>query len=159
MPIKARRNIPDPIGQLMLRGQLFWSMTEKRGLCRIWTHAVNEHGYGVFHYYDETGKKHQIKAHRAAYILYNSVWLSDNQIVMHSCDNPACVEPRHLVVGTQADNLADMTVKRRRRRRFTEDEAKAIRASDETCYALAKRYNVSSGVIWNIKQGNTYHAD
>lgn len=52
-------------------------------------------------------------AHRTAY----EAWVgpvSDKQVVMHSCDNPPCINPAHLRAGTQADNLADMTAKGRR---------------------------------------------
>jgi transposase-like protein len=48
----------------------------------------------------------QVSAHRAAYIVHNGP-IPDGYVVRHACDNPPCVEPTHLLVGTHADNEAD----------------------------------------------------
>jgi hypothetical protein len=52
-------------------------------------------------------------AHRKAYELANNVTLSSTQYVCHACDNPRCINPAHLWVGTQADNIQDMIAKGR----------------------------------------------
>lgn len=53
--------------------------------------------------------------HRIAYIQHHGLSLEDikDKVVMHSCDNPPCINPAHLKLGTQADNMSDMTVKGR----------------------------------------------
>lgn len=54
-----------------------------------------------------------IEAHRAAYMIHNNVQLTKDDIVMHSCDNPGCVNIKHLSVGTHNDNVQDRVSKNR----------------------------------------------
>lgn len=76
--------------------------------------------------------------------------------VCHRCDNPSCVNPDHLFVGTQADNVADMFAKRRDGKsgaKLSADEIAAIRSSSEQQSALARRYGVVPTTISNIRKG------
>jgi len=68
--------------------------------CHIWTGAHNEGGYGKF---DAFGDQY---AHRVAYKLYNGD-IPQGLHVRHICDNPGCVNPSHLILGTAKDNMAD----------------------------------------------------
>lgn len=71
--------------------------------CHLWNGLKNYKGYGSFGFGDNyrmTG------AHRVAYILYVGS-VPDGMVVMHSCDNPACVNHRHLSIGSIADNTRD----------------------------------------------------
>lgn len=77
------------------------------GECWIWTGARMRYGY--FQY----GKK-LIGAHRVAWELRNGP-IPDGLYVLHRCDNPPCVRPDHLFLGTAADNTADMVAKGRYR--------------------------------------------
>jgi len=79
----------------------------------IWTGCANKQGYGYF------GYKHQDKvrirmAHRVSYGISNGNTPSDKYI-LHKCDNPRCVNPSHLWVGDQMDNVHDMIAKGRAR--------------------------------------------
>ncbi len=80
--------------------------------CWEWRGAKNEHGYGVIG--KGGGKKSgNIKAHRLSYQIFRHANLAREQFICHRCDNPPCVNPDHLFVGTQRDNIADMIAKGR----------------------------------------------
>jgi hypothetical protein len=87
----------------------FWQRSEGSGQCLVWTGAVNEDGYGLVGY---QGRGYA--AHRLAWILAHGP-IPIGQCVLHRCDNPPCVRPDHLWLGTHADNMADMRRKGRRR--------------------------------------------
>jgi len=90
----------------------FYSMTElSDNGCLVWTGATNKDGYGT--------KRHLGKimlAHRVSYLLMVSD-IDDGMCVLHSCDNPPCVHPDHLFLGTHQDNMDDMNKKGRRYRK------------------------------------------
>jgi hypothetical protein len=74
--------------------------------------VVNKDGYGSIRK-TEGGIKKQYLAHRLSYAEANNVELNSNQVIMHSCDVPNCVNPRHLSLGTHADNSRDKVSKGR----------------------------------------------
>lgn len=74
--------------------------------------VVNHDGYGSIRK-QEGGVKKQYLAHRLSYAEVNNVELVREQVVMHSCDVPNCFNPRHLSVGTHADNSRDKVSKGR----------------------------------------------
>ena len=76
--------------------------------CHTWLASRGTAGYGQFKLYDAT-----IGAHRAAYMLYIGP-IPEGLYVCHECDNKLCVNPEHLFVGTQKDNMRDMDRKGRR---------------------------------------------
>lgn len=77
--------------------------------CWNWT-ASRRHGYGQFSLGGVLGTMEQ--AHRVAYTLYIGV-IPDGMCILHSCDNPSCVNPQHLWVGSRADNNMDRDQKDR----------------------------------------------
>lgn len=88
----------------------FWSKVDKSGgedACWIWTGCTGR-GYG------------QIKWGRGMIVSHRIVWIltygdiPNSLLVLHKCDNPPCVNPQHLFLGTQSDNMKDMFHKKRR---------------------------------------------
>jgi hypothetical protein len=74
--------------------------------CWEWLLSKDDYGYGRFL---------QLKAHRVSYCIHNNLSeIPDGYEVCHSCDNPACVRPDHLWLGTHSDNMQDMIAKGRR---------------------------------------------
>lgn len=143
--------------QEALHSARFWSRVNvgNAGDCWPWSGSTNANGYGVF-----AGEK----AHRVAYQQFNGE-IPEGMIVMHRCDNPSCVNPSHLAMGTQADNVRDCIEKGRRndlrghlhpRARFTPDQIRAIRTSGKMGKELAGEYGTSRSVISQIRTYVTY---
>ena len=85
----------------------FWEKVDKTGNCWIWTAACMTNGYGQI--WD--GSKDR-GAHRISWILHNGP-IPNNLHVLHKCDNPPCVRPDHLFLGTPIDNMLDAKAKGR----------------------------------------------
>lgn len=75
--------------------------------CWNWTAYKDEHGYGTFWF-----NNIMTKAHRVSFELYVDP-IPKGMYILHTCDNPSCVNPLHLRVGTQQDNMDDMHSKGR----------------------------------------------
>lgn len=105
-------SITQQIAQAYLNNWIkhFWDKVEKTESCWIWKGTVNRHGYGRVAVLHHTGA---FVAHRVAYEICTGEILTPEQVLMHTCDNPSCVNPDHLQPGTQADNMADMRSKGR----------------------------------------------
>lgn len=87
----------------------FWSKVDRIvDGCWIWTGTKMGRGYGSFRFNGRpTG------AHRISWMLANGKLPSSSKVIMHSCDNPACVNPGHLSEGTQSQNVRDCVTKGR----------------------------------------------
>lgn len=139
----------------------FWQIA---GKCRkfkpCWSWQGKSHdGYGDAPF--RINRRIERRAHRVAFFLSTGID-PIGQVVRHSCDNPICCNPKHLLIGTSADNVADRVKRKRSTRGSAHPCAKlqamqvlAIRArlsEGETCASLAKEFRVSSALISGIKR-------
>jgi hypothetical protein len=147
----------------------FWSKVDKPSPeeCWLWLGSTDSHGYGSFG--DKKGNQwHGFPAHRVAWELTNGP-IPDGQIACHRCDNPPCVNPRHLFLGTDLDNVRDMDAKGRRvsaraekvgSTKLTWDQVRAIRVEYRpwkvSMHKLAARYGVHHTVILDIIHNRTW---
>jgi hypothetical protein len=135
--------------------------------CWLWTAARDPNGYGRI---NGDRRNRGVLAHRLSYQLYRGP-IPPGMYVLHRCDNPSCVRPGHLFLGTQADNVADMNAKRRHWR-FADAPEKAclavklswravrtIRrrvAAGEVQRRLAREYGVSPATLCRIIKGKAW---
>ena len=88
----------------------FWSKVDKTEECWNWTGAIGSTGYG---HINEGGKRGKIlTSSRVSYEIHFGK-IQDGLFVLHKCDNPKCVRPDHLFLGTNKDNMHDMIGKGR----------------------------------------------
>lgn len=122
--------------------------------CWIWTATIGPKGYGRF----GLGGKNAI-APRVSHMLYIGEILP-GLCVLHSCDNPICVNPDHLRQGTQKENAADMVSRGRHKGkgRLNRAQVEAIRADTRILTAIAADYGVTFQNIYAIQQGRSWKA-
>ena len=144
----------------------FWARVERGDGCWEWRGTRRRDGYGQLMV---NGKL--IRAHRLAYELSVGP-IPPGLSVCHRCDNPPCVRPDHLWLGSRAENLADMTAKGRRRHfmgrpqagslnhnaKLTEDDIRVMRlmASQYTQRAIAERFGIGRANVSLIIRGKTW---
>lgn len=136
--------------------QRFWRYVKKTPTCWLWTGTIHRR-YGAFHIIKD-GKFVGIKAHRYSYKIHSGE-IPDGFFVLHRCDNPPCVNPAHLWVGTAFDNMRDMVNKGRCKPpithtpvKLTTEIVKEIRKNylKGKRQNFPKKYGVSSCTIWHI---------
>lgn len=125
---------------------------DKNG-CWLWMRAMMRNGYGL--------KWHREKfdgAHRVSWLIHHGE-IPSGISVLHRCDVKKCVNPEHLFLGTQKENLLDMAIKGRTTSRFTETEVRAMkkmRLSGKTLRAIGSVFGVRKQTIHEIVSGHTW---
>lgn len=131
----------------------FWSKVNKTETCWLWTASTRE-GYGLF---SLEGKK--ISAHRLSYTIANPEVDIKYRQIRHMCDNPPCVNPKHLVIGTAKDNSDDKMQRQRHNFTFSDEQIKDIRSREVTytmCRDLAEEFDCDPRAIKEILDGTRY---
>jgi HNH endonuclease len=132
----------------------FWERTTRRPPlpgqaigCLCWTGTIRKRdGYGQVGW----GRNNLLKPHRVAFEFTRGVVLTSNEHVLHSCDNPPCVEPSHLRIGTHRDNMADMA-KRGRHHKLRGDSAPWSKLNSEAVRIIrAKEGEISTAALGEL---------
>jgi len=127
--------------------------------CWLWIGTTGRRGYGQIKH----GYRTRL-AHRVSYELFRGA-VAPAQSVCHRCDNPSCVNPEHLFLGTADDNNKDKAAKGRAWRpagachpsaKLTEADAIAILQSTESGKAVAARYGVHPSTVSEIRSGRKW---
>jgi len=144
----------------------FWNKVDRQGPedCWMWQAATYDGGYG--HYWNGSD---MMPAHQAAYFYEHGEKPDD--IIMHLCDEPGCVNPSHLAAGDQEENMSDASNKGRMANgeshpdaELTEDDVRKIRkkykAGGVTYSELAEEYDVHETTIgWIVRRKSWQHVD
>jgi len=142
--------------------------------CWMWSGARKNCRRGTHRYGWVTFNGKQMSAHRAVWILFYGE-IENGKVICHRCDEPGCVNPDHLFIGTQADNVVDMIVKGRNRvgsavrksdgrpvrSKLSDNDialVRSLRALGVWQKDIAKNFNVSQSCISNILNGKSAYA-
>ena len=154
----ARRSRDELISAIASRCQ-----TNDSG-CMIWSGAKNSSGYGRISAFGKV-----MTTHRVSYLLHKGE-IPESVCVCHTCDNRLCVNPDHLWLGSQSENLKDAVKKGRMYRpdtrgfrngntKLTTKDVSQIRilvAAGDLKYIVAKKFNVSPSTVTNLINFNTW---
>jgi len=164
---------PRPPGKPANTPDVLWSKVDKRGEdeCWNWMGYKNEDGYGRVQI-----KEWAYFAHRVIFNLVNPGIIELNApksydetgFLLHTCDNPSCCNPKHLWVGTHAENMADKVAKNRQNK-FPADtgprckltmqqarEARKLRKEGIPTRELARRFGISLPSMKTLIRGDSY---
>lgn len=143
----------------------FWPKVERGspGDCWEWTAKKSKEGYGSI--WDGSVRK-LVLSHRLSFELHKGE-IPEGMVVQHDCDNPGCVNPDHLTLGTHKTNADDKMSKGRWKptglrgeqianARLTESQVRQIKRMTGTHDAVAAKFGVCAATIWNIRTGRTW---
>jgi len=134
--------------------------------CWLWQGQIMSNGYGGI----SRGKRHEgrVSAHRAAVEIMTGKRVPSDKVVMHLCDNPTCVNPKHLKVGSYQENTQDMIDKGRHRffaplgeengvSKLNPEKVTYIRTQGhKTHAALGRELDVGASCIRSVRDGRTW---
>jgi hypothetical protein len=138
----------------------FWHNTKRVGSCLEWCGAKDKNGYGKL-----TIEYKTVRAHRAAY-LWSRGTIPIGFCILHKCDNPPCVRPSHLYIGTLSDNTNDAYKRGRLSKRgekhhlarLTESSVRKIKKQKGkgSVWDVAESYGVSHWTIYDVWRGRSW---
>jgi len=131
-----------------------WVMPEPNSGCWLWLGSCGAQHYGQFQFHGQV-----YVTHRISWMLHNGP-IPDGLFILHKCDNPPCVNPQHLFLGTKKDNKLDCIAKDRHVRgernpwaKLTESKVREIRElwqQGSTQTQIAKDFSMDLKHIWSI---------
>lgn len=134
-----------------------WTVLESG--CWEWNGPRNQDGYGIYPTMVGDKRFGERRAHRLAYLAWKGP-ITQSQLVRHHCDNPPCINPDHLDLGTHSDNMNDAKERGRNARgeshgmsKLTESDVLAIRdasASGESYRSISARYGLNKFTVGKI---------
>jgi len=151
------------------RGSLeerFWGRVQRStpDCCWEWTGGTNDRGYGQIGDGDRI-----LYAHRLSYEWYHNVTLERSDIVRHTCDNPPCVNPHHLLIGTHQDNSDDKMRRGRDRKALGTENGRSkltpaqaleidalIREGGMSLRAISRQFGIGVNTVIALKKGITW---
>lgn len=159
----------------------FWSKVQMGALgdCWIWlgaktqsTKRTSGHGYGNFNV-RHSGSRSGYRTWRAHRFAFNLTYgpFDENLTILHTCDNPSCVNPYHLKAGTSFDNMQDMVKKGRNKSprfkgaecpwaKLSINQVNEIRnCSGKSQKSIAEIYGISQAMVSKIKNGKCWGAE
>lgn len=161
---------------------VFWSHVwrEEESKCWLWSAALYKDGYGNHRLKFDDNVYRCRKASRLAWAFTNDRWPGQNEVVMHTCDNRKCCNPKHLRLGTNNENMKDMADKGRassgdghysrtnpeklaRGSRVASSKLKEhqvarikwmlLQTPKPSLQSIADEYGMSKSLIWSISKG------
>lgn len=135
----------------------YWLKVDKRGPddCWYWTGSIDRKGYGQIRAFNTL-----IYAHRLAVVLDGR---DPGECALHKCDTPLCCNPSHIFAGDRKANALDAISKGRNSRgmvhghsKLTDDDVRAIRASDEPGRVLSARHGISQGCVSMVRNRKSW---
>lgn len=139
-------------------------MPEPNTGCWIWIGGSGHYGYGAFYF--RPPRKMEF-AHRVSYTLYRGE-IPEGKHILHTCDNPFCVNPDHLFIGTPLDNMRDK-MKKGRHVAWKSDECNLSKLTTSKVLEIKKlikdglnnrqignMFDVIPETIWHIRHGKTW---
>ena len=139
----------------------FWTRVNVKDIDQCWPWLLGTYtsGYGQL-----TWKGKGQRAHRVAYLLTYGMW--PDPVGRHTCDNPICCNPHHIIPGTPKQNSQDKIIRGRQPKgveiklsKLTDKDVVAIlqqRAQGDSLKTIAKRFKVSFGTVGHITQNRTW---
>jgi len=145
-----------------------WERIDRVGDCWVFTGMKTNKGYGKIRVGSRTdGTRKMVSSHRLSWELTNGK-IPDGMHVLHRCDNPSCINPAHLFLGSNQDNMSDMANKGRSRKsigvlnpsvKLTEEQVREIKLrlkNGESVVSMEDDYPVGRELLYHIKNNRNW---